>query len=893
MIIRRVEVQNFRKLVEPVTIENLSDGLNIVVGDNEEGKSTMLQAIRSCFFDKHNMTGERAQSFQPYNSSVQPEVRVDFELNGKRYKLFKAFCHKPQAELITPSGRLVDAAAEEELGKLLRFTTPQRAPRVNAGHEHEGIFGMFWVEQGKSFDGVNPTADGRNSIHQALQHEVGDVLGGKRGQKLLGEVSKRRNEVLTATGRPKGEYANASDVQLKIQGELTKVQEALNAYERKLEDLERCRTRQKRYESDRVAEHAEERLRLAREAAAGVAALRHTLEQSEATLATSRAEHDLAANRSEQRARLIEDVEQRKVTLAKLKGGWETKQKLLGEVLGRVTRDERDLARAVQALELADAALAAATAAEQLARVQAEMEKLLRQENSALQAKSKAENALENAGAIGIEKKDITRLNRLQEAVTKAQAELNALATNVRVDLEPGVKARIGRTVVVSGTEHRITETAVIDIAKSAKVTIVPGGEIGNPRAELTKAQERLKSELTQLGAASSADADSRWEERQNLLNQAQKYQDIVQAHAPDGLDVLQTAIAELRGDVQRLTQQVGSEPTLPKDAIATLQEAQRVRDSNEQERKAAEKRAGTARGEFGTAKSEEAGTKASYDSEAQHVHELEQRLTNERKKVPDNELQKTVLAAAHRVTVAEQTTSAAQSALDEANPESVDLELSTSEDALNVLNKEIRNLSDRTIGLESELRAIGAQGLGERKQQVEGELEAATALAASLERQAKTVDLLHSVLIQAEKAAKETFLRPVTHRIQPYLKLLLPGTELRVSDELDIVGLRRGDVEEEFNSLSLGTREQVAVLARLAFADLLRENGQPATVLLDDAIVYADDERFRRMLHILRKASEKTQIIVFTCREREYEGAGAPIIRLAECRTRAAMSGG
>ncbi len=61
--------------------------------------------------------------------------------------------------------------------------------------------------------------------------------------------------------------------------------------------------------------------------------------------------------------------------------------------------------------------------------------------------------------------------------------------------------------------------------------------------------------------------------------------------------------------------------------------------------------------------------------------------------------------------------------------------------------------------------------------------------------------------------------------------------------------------------------------------------NGQPAAVLLDEAIVFADDERFRRMLHILRKAAEKTQVIVLTCRERDYEAAGVSITRLADCR--------
>lgn len=885
MIIRRVEVRNFRKLVEPVMIEDLSDGLTIVVGDNEEGKSTMLQAIRSCFFDKHSMTGERAQSFQPYNSSVQPEIRVDFELNGKRYKLFKAFCHKPQAELITPAGRLANAAAEEELGRLLRFTPPQRATRAASDHEHEGIFGMFWVEQGKSFDSLNPTADGRSSIHQALQCEVGDVLGGKRGQKLLTEVSKRRNELLTATGRPKGEYAKATEALLKTQGDLTTVQAGLKEYECKLEDLERCRARQKRYDSDCTVERAEERLRSAREAAESVATLRHTLQRAEAALATARAEHDLAANRAEQRTHLTDDIEIHKQTLSNLKGTWEPKHKLLGEVRDHLARDERDLTRAVQSLERAKAALATATAAEQLARVQAGLDKLLRQESDALQAKLKAEKALKSARAIGIDKKDLTRLNHLQEAVTKAEAELNALATNVRVDLEPGVKARMGRAAVVSGAEHRITETAVIDIAGCAKVTVVPGGEIGNPRAELAKAHEKMKSELIQLGVAGLVEAEARWEERQNLLNEAKKYQDIIQAHAPDGLDVLQAEIAELRGEVQRLTGQAGSEPTSPKEATATLREAQRVHDNAEQERKAAAKRADSTRNEFGKAQSEEASAKASYDSEAQHLQELEQRLANERNKITDTELQKAVLAAAQKVTAAEQTTSSAHKALEGANPESVDLELRTAEDALKGLQKEIRDLSDRIIGLESELRAIGAQGLGERKQQLEAELGAANALAANLERQAKTVELLHSVLVQAEKAAKDTFLRPVTYRVQPYLKLLLPGTELRVSEEMDIVGLRRGDVEEEFNALSLGTREQLAVLTRLAFADLLREHGQPATVLLDDAIAYADHERFKRMVHILRKASEKTQIIVFTCRDRDYESSGAPIIHMADCR--------
>ena len=75
----------------------------------------------------------------------------------------------------------------------------------------------------------------------------------------------------------------------------------------------------------------------------------------------------------------------------------------------------------------------------------------------------------------------------------------------------------------------------------------------------------------------------------------------------------------------------------------------------------------------------------------------------------------------------------------------------------------------------------------------------------------------------------------------------------------------------------------------RAAFADLLRGQGQPAPVILDDALVYSDGERFDAMLRLLQKAAQHTQILVLTCRERDYQLLGAPLIRLAACVDRAA----
>ena len=139
----------------------------------------------------------------------------------------------------------------------------------------------------------------------------------------------------------------------------------------------------------------------------------------------------------------------------------------------------------------------------------------------------------------------------------------------------------------------------------------------------------------------------------------------------------------------------------------------------------------------------------------------------------------------------------------------------------------------------------------------------------------------------RAEREAKEKFLEPVLKTIDPFLRLLFPGARLALDEEtLEITGIARDGREEPYSALSIGTREQLSILVRLAFAVYLREKGYPAAVILDDALVYADDDRFERMQLALRKAAETVQILILTCRPRDWRQFGAPIRRLADVTT-------
>src|SRR3546814_18971330 len=72
----------------------------------------------------------------------------------------------------------------------------------------------------------------------------------------------------------------------------------------------------------------------------------------------------------------------------------------------------------------------------------------------------------------------------------------------------------------------------------------------------------------------------------------------------------------------------------------------------------------------------------------------------------------------------------------------------------------------------------------------------------------------------------------------------LLPGCELNFSEHLGLESVIRAGVDESCASLSRGTQEQLAVLTRIALADMLLEQGKPVSLILDDPTVYSDDAR-------------------------------------------------
>ncbi|MFP4129865.1 MAG: AAA family ATPase, partial [Halorhodospira sp.] len=284
MQLQRIRVTNFRGLTGPVELAGLPAGLAVIGGANEAGKSTLLEAVRAALFDKHGLSGESARAMQPLGAAVAPEVELDFTASGTEYRLWKRFVSRPGAELCGGGQTWADDAAEDQLQALLGF---QRPGKGGSKLEHHGLWGLLWVSQGATFEPVAPNATARDALAGVLDTEVGEVLGGEAGPRLLKAFAAERDRLWTKAGKPRGELKEAQAArerarQARQEAEAALAQEAerrerLAQVERELAQmrqegvvadmegrLQRAEARQQELAERRQAVHdAEQRARLA------------------------------------------------------------------------------------------------------------------------------------------------------------------------------------------------------------------------------------------------------------------------------------------------------------------------------------------------------------------------------------------------------------------------------------------------------------------------------------------------------------------------------------------------------------------------------------------------------------------------------------------------------
>jgi hypothetical protein len=371
---------------------------------------------------------------------------------------------------------------------------------------------------------------------------------------------------------------------------------------------------------------------------------------------------------------------------------------------------------------------------------------------------------------------------------------------------------------------------------------------------------------LQVLGVASLGDGQARHEKWKTLIAQQKSQAKILDVHAPQGIDALRTALASAAARLQASNERLAGLPDV--SAAPPLDEARRnadiARDALEAARKvlaqAAEKRS------TGIATAE---------SLAAQLQRKEAQLNDEAYRRNRTQWQTKIVEQRVQVDALRKQREARERELDAARLDDPAAEAKRYRASAELARNEQHERQVRIAQLRSQLETVGASGLGERLAALEARVEQATRRKDELSLRASALSLLDEVLVDERDAALAQLRAPLTERLGHYLKRIFPQSTLALGDDLSPATLDRHGRADTLDALSFGTREQLGILTRLAYADLLKASGRPTLLMLDDAAVHTDAARRDAIKRALIDAATRHQILVFTCHPELWDDLG------------------
>jgi len=853
-----------------VAIEGIGDGVNVLCAANEFGKSTSFEALHALFFQPYSGTPGDVQRLRPY-SGGNPLVEADIATDEGQFRITKQYYGGRSARVIDlGSGRLVAQADEAEnfITSLIRGGT-------------SGPAGLLWVRQGitgmekRSRTEEEGEKQVRQSLLESVQGEVEAVTGGRRMAEIMSAVKEALSDIVTATGRPKagGRYAAVIEErdrltadEARLASEVARLRQALDHRANAAARLAELDSPAEREERKAAIEKAQSKFDAAK-------AQNEKLKTAEAELKLVRerrnaAEREFKAFTSarEKAAVLQESTVSAEINRAEaIKRRRETADAIekAREDVELAEAQEQDLRDRLARFDTATKAREAFERLDDLKQRLAEAEKV----------RQRIEEGEAQLAFLKIPARAVDELQTREVEIAK----LRAIDEAARPSLSIHYEADAAGTVTLDGKpladgEDRTYEGQARLAVPGVGIITLRSNRPGHNDGQLVQADAARSALLASMGVDSLSAARDRQERAQQAEADLNQLRGRLSFIAPEGLAKLREAVAA--GDTISLDVVDPTEdPTLLRTALAQAEERRKqarlaLREVEPQQPHADEAfvAAETALASLMSDQAQLAAVLGPEEACAERERALSSTLTG-----LDQSLSE---AEAHALRVG----------ADAGDLASIEAALTRARSIEAAVDKEINALRETMAGLNAEIRAQSEEAVEEKWRETVEALTAATARVEAFEREVAVLQRVTAALETARSEARELYLKPVMAELAPLLRLLFDDVSISFDDKtlLPQTILRNG-LEEDVDRLSGGMREQLSVLTRLAFAKLLARDGRPAPVILDDALVYSDDDRIEKMFDALHRQSREQQIIVFSCRQRAFQKLGGNVLHMTD----------
>ncbi len=202
MILESVTLTNW-KSIPNVTVD-LCEGINILYGPNEIGKSTLLEAIELGLTGEAHSTKAEYKALVPWNTKVKAHVSLVLRnTKGERYvinksfpkgdaKLFLADAESPSRTLIA-EGREVNSAIFERLG---------------IEEDLESLITLLWIKQGEALNLFNPKQNSDTQIvtgglKQKIERLIKERLSSPLAEEFYSRIKDEYDDYFLQSGKLK------------------------------------------------------------------------------------------------------------------------------------------------------------------------------------------------------------------------------------------------------------------------------------------------------------------------------------------------------------------------------------------------------------------------------------------------------------------------------------------------------------------------------------------------------------------------------------------------------------------------------------------------------------------------------------------------------------------
>lgn len=190
MRIHEIIIDNFRA-IEHLELRDIPDqGVIVIHGDNEQGKSSILEAIKTVLNSKHRTTSKTIKAIQPVDRDVPISITLEATVGTVRFRIHKRFLKSTAAELQVIEPRPSNhrgLEAEAALAEILE------------SHLDTSLLDALFMKQGEVEAGIS--AVGIPTLTSALNAQNGNTEDATEDTALMEAVEKEYLKFYTNSGK--------------------------------------------------------------------------------------------------------------------------------------------------------------------------------------------------------------------------------------------------------------------------------------------------------------------------------------------------------------------------------------------------------------------------------------------------------------------------------------------------------------------------------------------------------------------------------------------------------------------------------------------------------------------------------------------------------------------